>query len=135
MGYNVNTGQVTATGNFTLNSASPTALTIITGSKNTAGSTVLGTVGAGKKWYIVAASIAMGVTAAAVITHGSLAVNGTPFLHAYVDSTATGFGMNSATLSFPPNYFLVANAGETVTIVNDGSSSNTGSVMYYEVTV
>lgn len=141
--YSSGSTVITGTVQSNINSISPygTLLKVAYGEHNAgAGNTVIGTVPAGKTWYIVSASINQCVANAATARDNiaSIQANGSTIIACgliTLNSAGAGGTVANAYISAPTGCALVGlTQGQTITVVDTGVSSHSlGTVWYIEV--
>lgn len=132
MGQSVGSGLTSITGIVESN-IGPTqyALKCLTAIRLTNGT--LGTVPAGKTWYIVGANITHGASNSGAGMNAQIQINGATVLTAQAPDTAAGqVASTTATMSLPPGCALVATTGQTVGAIVPGGRAGFD-VWYYEV--
>lgn len=130
MGYASSSGLTSVTGSVT-SAAAEYAVVCLDDTRNSAGTTVMGTVPANRKWYIIGAQ-ASAFTTNAAGTAGSIQLNGVQVVSIAV------FLNNSAasSLTWPMLQCPTLTAGQTVDLVAAGASLTiAGTVQYVEVVV
>lgn len=135
MGFNSSSGQTTAAISGGLSIANTAAKTTGVITRASAGSTTMGTVPAGKAWYIVGASLSLAQGGAAANSHSDIKINGESILSAVVYYAVATFNSSQISNSWNVTGAPYLTAGQTITLVSDGDAATYATAQYVEVTV
>lgn len=138
MGFNSSSGTVNVTGNVNaVISNTGTALSVLNANRTTAGSTTIGTVGAGKKWRVYSMSLcSIDVPSSGTTGSASLLLNSIPYLQHYVNNaTSVGYYTGPiAVMDIGPNYVELTE-GQTIVLTTGGNGDASATILYVEVNV
>lgn len=119
-------GTVTAVGTFT---ATKNTVIGLSGTKTGAGTTTLGTVGAGKVWRVIALHITASYAAASAGV-ATLSLNGVECINAWTAGSYSSSACGNINLSYSDAYVLAA--GQTVVLTGAASLNCSASISYIE---
>ncbi len=118
MTFSMNTGLTSITGNVTAVTQSYT-VSIVAGSRTSAGTTTLGTVPALKKWTIISLNFTATISGGSSNRSASVQANGVNL--SQITSVASAIAMNSTSNTWEKNCAPVITAGQTLTLITSAS--------------
>jgi hypothetical protein len=133
MGFNSSSGQTTAnvTGGLTIATLPASSTGRVT--RNSAGTSDMGTVGAGKIWYVMTVTLSAGTHTSNDVTEAEVRAAGTCICNLRTICNATGVANNSISANWSMSGAPKLIAGEKIQLVTDSTLVNSATVTYVEV--
>lgn len=131
----INFGSPTVSGQISVsNTVDPLAASIAHSARTTTGTSTIGTVGSGKKWYVIGVQANIASAAFNNTFTATLALAGTAIIRLDMHTNATyGNGNATEAIGFSLDACPILEEGETATIGVTGGVNCSGTIIYVEV--